>query len=406
MRLIFLTNHWPYPPGETFLTSDLEAISKHIDEILVIPVGFSFEASSEPYSISSKIQVNVKPVTAAVKTWNRWGKLRRSIKGLTRMDILRSERSRKPSHPWSMIIGELAQSLLLKEAIAQTITFSKNDIIVAYWANRPATVAALLAEDHPEINTISFGHGGDIYPSRVNYPHFPLQEWALHRMDRILSVSNAGREHLKSEFPDVQHRILTHRLGVVSTDVKNPKNTTETLHILSLSSLVGVKRVHLIAQAMPLISRKIRWTHIGDGPERENILTHLTNLPPHVEVEFLGNLPHPSVLQYMKTESVDLMLNTSSSEGVPVSIMEAYSHGIPVVATDVGGNCEIVMKEHIIPSDSTSEDIAKIINEWSGDSQIREKVNIIQSEHFDSTKNAQSFISILDEITNEIGKVS
>ena len=406
MRLIFLTNHWPHPPGETFLTSDLEAISKHIEEILVIPVGLSFEESSKPYSISSTIQVNVKPVSQAVKTWNRWGKLRRTIKGLTRLDILRSERLRKPSHPWSMIIGELAQSLLLKEAIAQTITLSKNDIIVAYWANRPATIAALLAEDHPDINTVSFGHGGDIYPSRVNYSHFPLQEWALHRMDRILSVSDAGRDHLKSEFPKVQHRIQTHRLGVVSTDVKNPENTTDTLQVLSLSSLVGVKRVHLIAQAMHSISRKIRWTHIGDGPERNNILTYLTNLPPHVEVEFLGNLPHPSVLQYMKTEPVDLMLNTSSSEGVPVSIMEAYSHGIPVVATDVGGNSEIVLNEHIIPSDSTSEDIARIINEWSGDSQTREKVNTIQSEHFDSTKNAQTFISIIDEITNEIGKVS
>ena len=95
------------------------------------------------------------------------------------------------------------------------------------------------------------------------------------------------------------------------------------------------------------------------------------------------------------------MLNTSSSEGVPVSIMEAYSHGIPVVATDVGGNSEIVLQEHIIPPDSNSEDIAKIINGWSEDSQIREKVNIIQSEHFDSTKNAQKFTSIIDEITNE-----
>ena len=305
-----------------------------------------------------------------------------------------------------MIIGELAQSLLLKDAIAQTITLSKNDIIVAYWANRPATVAALLAEDHPEINTISFGHGGDIYPSRVNYPHFPLQKWALHRMDRILSVSDAGREHLKSEFPEVQHRIQTHRLGVVSTDIKNPTNATDTLHILSLSSLVKVKRVQLIAQAMPSIARKIRWTHIGDGPERNNILRYLADLPPHVEVEFLGNLPHTSVLQYLKTEPIDLMLNTSSSEGVPVSIMEAYSHGIPVVATDVGGNGEIVLKEHIIPSDSNSEDIAKIINEWSQDSHIREKVDIIQSENFDSTKNAQKLISIIDDITNEIEKVS
>jgi glycosyltransferase involved in cell wall biosynthesis len=402
MRLIFLTNHWPYPPGETFLTSDLEALSKQIDEILVVPVGLSFEESSRPYAISSKIHVNIEPITLALKRWKRWGKFRRAIKGLTRLDILRAERSRKPSLPWSMIIGELAQSLLLKDAIAQTMTLSKNDIIVAYWANRPATIAALLTEDHPEMKTISFAHGGDIYASRGNYPHLPLQEWALHRMDRILSVSDAGRDHLKSQFPDFQHRIQTHRLGVVSSDIKNPNNTTETLHILSLSSLVEVKRVQLIAQAMPSITRKIRWTHIGDGPERNNIMTYLTNLPPHIEVEFLGHLPHHSVLQFLKTEPIDLMLNTSSSEGVPVSIMEAYSHGIPVVATDVGGNSEIVLKEHIIPSDSTSEDIANMINEWSGDSHLKEKVNIIQLENFDSTKNAQNIITIIDEITNEI----
>ena len=127
MRLIFLTNHWPHPPGETFLTSDIEALSKLIDEIIVIPVGLSFEESPNPYSISSKIKVNIQPVTLAIKKWNSWGRFRRAVKGLTRLDILRSERSRKPSLSWSIIIGEIAQSLLLKDAIAQTITLSKNE---------------------------------------------------------------------------------------------------------------------------------------------------------------------------------------------------------------------------------------------------------------------------------------
>jgi len=406
MRLIFLTNHWPYPPGETFLTSDLEALSTIVDEILVVPVGFSFDESSKPLPTSSNIHLETKPVKSAVRTWNRWGKFRRTIKGLSRLDILRSERARKPSLPWSIIIGELAQSLLLKEAIVQSVTLTERDIMVAYWANRPATVAALLSEQNPDLRTISFAHGGDLYASRVNYPHLPLQEWALQRLDRILSVSDAGRDHLRTQFPEFQHRIQTHRLGVVSPDIKNPNNTTETLHILSLSSLVGVKRVHLIAQAMPHITRNIRWTHIGDGPEHNNILSHLTNLPPHVEVEFLGHLPHHSVLQYMKTEPIDLMLNTSSSEGVPVSIMEAYAHGIPVVATDVGGNREIVLEEHIIPSDSNPEAIATIINEWSENTDMREKVRGIQSENFDSTNNAQKFSLVIGEITNKSGKVS
>lgn len=35
----------------------------------------------------------------------------------------------------------------------------------------------------------------------------------------------------------------------------------------------------------------------------------------------------------------------SLSEGIPVSIMEAISFGIPIIATNVGGNAEIVNDE-------------------------------------------------------------
>ncbi len=406
MRLIFLTNHWPHPPGETFLTSDIQALSKHVDEIIVIPLGLNFDQSSNPYPTPSNVKINLKPVTLAAKTWNKWGKLRRAIKGLSRIDVIRSERLRKPPLPLSIIIGEVAQSLLLRDTISRTISISNNDVIIAYWANRPATVAAFLTEKHSSTKTLSYAHAGDIYASRVNQPHLPIQKWAFERIDRILSVSDAGTKHLKNEFPEFKERIQTHRLGVVSPNQKNPRNTLETLHILSLSSLVKVKRIQLIAKAMPHIVRKIRWTHIGDGPERNNIMSHLTELPSHVEIEFLGALPHDEVLQYMKTEPIDLMLNTSSSEGVPVSIMEAYSHGIPVIATDVGGNGEIVLKEHLIPPDSNPMDIASIINDWVEDPQIREKVSTIQLENYDSTKNARKIHTIITEIVSEIEKAS
>tara|TARA_X000001036_G_C20687136_1_gene808054 strand:- start:1025 stop:2245 length:1221 start_codon:yes stop_codon:yes gene_type:complete len=404
MRLIFLTNHWPHPPGETFLTSDIEALSNYVDEIIVIPLGLNFDQSSTPHPTPSNVNTDLKPVTLAAKKWKKWGKFRRAIKGFSRIDIIRSERLRKPSLPLSIIIGEVAQSLLLRDTISRNISLSDDDVIIAYWANRPATVAAFLTENHSMIKTLSYAHAGDIYASRVNQPHLPIQKWTFGRIDRILSVSDAGTNHLKAEFPEFKERIQTHRLGVVSPDQKNPRNTSETLHIFSLSSLVKVKRVQLIARAMSHIVRKIRWTHIGDGPERNNIMSHLTELPPHIEVEFLGALPHDEVLQYMKTEPIDLMLNTSSSEGVPVSIMEAYSHGIPVIATDVGGNGEIVLKEHLISPNSNPEDIASIINEWTEAPQIREKVSTIQLENYDSTKNAQKIHTIITEIVSDIEK--
>jgi glycosyltransferase involved in cell wall biosynthesis len=53
----------------------------------------------------------------------------------------------------------------------------------------------------------------------------------------------------------------------------------------------------------------------------------------------------------------DVFINVSSSEGVPVSIMEAMSFGIPAIATDAGGNREIVNSSSgfLIPVDCSIE---------------------------------------------------
>ncbi len=51
------------------------------------------------------------------------------------------------------------------------------------------------------------------------------------------------------------------------------------------------------------------------------------------------------LMLFFKENSVDLFINASITEGTPVSIMEAISCGIPIIATDVGGNPEIVSEK-------------------------------------------------------------
>lgn len=51
-------------------------------------------------------------------------------------------------------------------------------------------------------------------------------------------------------------------------------------------------------------------------------------------------------MRIYEKESFDLFVNVSSSEGIPVSIMEAMSFGIPCIATDVGGSGEIVIDRY------------------------------------------------------------
>ena len=56
----------------------------------------------------------------------------------------------------------------------------------------------------------------------------------------------------------------------------------------------------------------------------------------------MGNIPNERLLNYYRDSYYDIFLNVSTSEGLPVSIMEAMSFGIPCIATDVGGTKEIV----------------------------------------------------------------
>ena len=61
---------------------------------------------------------------------------------------------------------------------------------------------------------------------------------------------------------------------------------------------------------------------------------------------FMGYVPNVEIMQFMEESNVDVFINLSTSEGVPVSIMEAQSYGIPVIATNVGGTGEIIDKDN------------------------------------------------------------
>ena len=96
--------------------------------------------------------------------------------------------------------------------------------------------------------------------------------------------------------------------------------------------------------------KRVLWTHIGGGVEgktkyfdsiREYAKAKLKN----IDFEFLGGMQNQQVYDYYKSNKVDVFVNVSYSEGLPVSLMEASSFGIPVIATDVGGSAEIIDKE-------------------------------------------------------------
>ena len=60
----------------------------------------------------------------------------------------------------------------------------------------------------------------------------------------------------------------------------------------------------------------------------------------YLEQELPGAMDNRALMEYYSREPVSCLVNVSSSEGLPVSLMEAASFGFPALATAVGGTPE------------------------------------------------------------------
>lgn len=102
----------------------------------------------------------------------------------------------------------------------------------------------------------------------------------------------------------------------------------------------------MILKSLLLIpDRPIQWTHIGGGKGFNALQQQLQQLPANLTVHLTGAITNREVIGHYLHHPVDIFVNVSASEGLPVSIMEAISFNIPVIATNVGGTNEIVTSE-------------------------------------------------------------
>lgn len=79
---------------------------------------------------------------------------------------------------------------------------------------------------------------------------------------------------------------------------------------------------------------------LGDGPEKENLKGKIKNLKAEEKVQLLGQVSHDDAQTWFARAAV-FVLN-SRYEGLSHTLLEAMAAGAPVLATNVGGNPEVI----------------------------------------------------------------
>lgn len=217
-------------------------------------------------------------------------------------------------------------------------------VIYSYWMSYHAFVAVKMREKFPSAKIITRCHGYDIYEYRSYKEYMPFRDFILNGEDMICPISSDGLEYIRTKYGDkIFKKSKLFRLGTIGPETVAIHAKSKGFCIVTCSNLVEVKRVDKTIDALSNLDiANAKWIHFGDGPLKEQLLKMANEKLKNIAFEFKGYVDNDTLKTIYASTSIDLFLNTSESEGIPVSIMEAMSFGIPVIATNVGGTPEIV----------------------------------------------------------------
>lgn len=372
MLLVIFTSSYPcgHSPERVFLGAELKILLERFEKIILVPKTCSDKELTLPPGVELDRTYSV--------SLRRIGVLR-AVWSIIRSSFFYEELK---SHPSIIFQGSafvrLARYIVVAaQTHAWVLSWLKRTgydqsevLFYTYWFDSAAMGIGLAKAEFPRLKVVSRAHGYDLYEDRYSFPYLPCRAQALERVDLVFPDSKAGVEYLKNRYPKFRAQVEVALLGVEESVGKSAASNDGVFRIVSCAVIRPVKRIELIMESVAYAARmrpsqRFEWYHFGNGHSpgvRENLQCRAGEIfPANARAYLPGYTNQADLLKFYRENPVDVFINTSESEGTPVSIMEAISCGIPVIATAVGGNSEIVTPQNglLLNSDPKPEEIAR-----------------------------------------------
>lgn len=404
-NLILFTNEFPYGSWEPYLETEIKYYGK-FEHVYIVSLQLRKEHAKSIRNVPS--YVSVIPIFYAKRMTYLLNSLRVLFNADLYNELLELFKNKKLNfiNIVSLFIY-LSRSDYEARKIIKLIPIDKlnNALFYSYRFEYQPYIPILINRwlgIHNKI--ISRAHRYDLYEDKRANGYIPLRKKLLKELYKVFPCSLNGVDYLINCYSDFKNRIEVAYLGTVDYGANN-YTKSEEFRIVSCSNVVPVKRVNLLLESLLLITNHdITWTHFGDGPLLDRIEEEAKKLPGNIKVLFKGNVANGQLMNYYKNNCFDLFINLSTSEGIPVSIMEAMSFGIPILATNAGGTAELVKDGicgTVIPVDSKPSDIALNITKFiTMDTrqyhEMRKSSRSIWKDMFCAESNYIHFFSKLD----------
>ena len=418
--LVFFTDRYPYNTSEAFIENEINIMASNYNRVFILPCGLMVntdncrEVPSNVYVLTPPCSDDIYQSKPSISKKIRWG-----IKHLylwmalcflspifyKELYYLIFKVGFKTSR-FIRIIRTLAPSLRNKWHYKKILKQYKlrNVECYSYWLE-PTVLFSRYIVGVPVSNIISRTHRWDLYIEESPIGYLAFQRQIISSINHLYVISKDGLDYLSKMYPEFKDKMSISRLGTKDYGL-NKEGKQNVFRIVSCSNMIHVKRVDKIIDALSKVKNmptQVQWVHFGAGQLFSKLKTEAASKLNNIEYSFMGQVSNKEVVSYYENNHVDLFVNVSESEGIPVSIMEAISFGIPVLATDVGGTSEIVVDGYnglLMNKNFNVEELTKIFLEAiTGEINIisfREGARKVWEERYSCEKNYNEFYKNLN----------
>lgn len=220
---------------------------------------------------------------------------------------------------------------ILKSLITLSKVVKKNNIHIIHSHHRYTTA----------LSNILFKFNKNIKVIHTEHNVFPDKNFINLRGKNIIAVSNVVRENL------IKNRVKEDNIKLIYNGIKVDENFTNNKkndNIIKIGVIARLSKqkghIYLLRALKDIINYmdNIKVFMIGDGEEKDSLLKFVNDNKLSEYVEFCGNVDNVlSIIQ-----DFTFFVLPSEYEGLPISILEIMSQKKFLIATDVGGNREII----------------------------------------------------------------
>jgi glycosyltransferase involved in cell wall biosynthesis len=231
-----------------------------------------------------------------------------------------------------------------------------------------------------------------------------VRVWAafLKQFDGLIAYSQRGAEEYAARgFPREKIFIARNSVSRAPAWTPNPRpQTVDRFTVLFVGRLQARKRVDDLLRACAQLELKPRLIIIGDGPEREKLVSLAEEIYPGAE--FIGAKHGAGLKPYFAEADLFVLPGTGG-----LAIQEAMSYGLPViVAQGDGTQNDLVRKENgwQIPPDDFDALVSTMKDALSDVARLqkmgRESYRIV-NEEINIEKMVETFVTALNVLTRK-----